>query len=1034
MKYQARYKDQVLSRLYFRHAILLCLFGFRLLVLYAQPRSSPVNIRTLTVEDGLSQSVVYAVAQDGKGLIWIATFNGLDRYDGYSFVHFRHQPADSFSISSGQVTALYCDSRNRLWAGTADNGLNYYDPVRRRFHYFFPGQKITGIAEDATGHIYITCNGNIVRITAPGQNGDSTTPVLTDTTAFRPAGTLPGDDGTVKLFMDSHKNLFATTPAGLFTFSFSTARKIFVCTKLLSCRMSATAELPELKEDRRTGKYYLITADAVLESADSRFLHPVQVHSGIPYCSNTFIDDSSRLWYTGHETNYLFNLVTREDKVFASGIKYPGYDFGHLTVRLQDAAGAFWLTTAGKGLIVYSGEENRFHSLLSGQFIEHMAAIDSSTFIVSGTKLVYTGRDGAAIKTLSPAESEKYAFLGFPADDNGIRWRVSSDTASLVGFHPGNKVVKIRPIPYAHHVPGRSGGLPLPGQTIFSDVYPGYLFMDREGCLWLYCRKGFLYYNTRQNRFQYRSISGFSSTGNDTKKMYEDASGTVWISISGGVCTYNKNTEAVRLYPGGEGNGARSLAGGNITSFCDDPADPGHTIWIGTRNGLSRMDKASGACRNFTEKEGLPGNVICSILPDRRENLWISTANGLCRLATGSYFIHGFTAADGLQGSEFNRDAALALADGTFVFGGTNGITYFHPGDIKSAAPPQTAITDWQLFGKSRNLAASGEDIMYAKEISITYACNNLSFSFAGADYSRKQSLQYRYRLSSFDHGWNYAGTGNEATYTNLDPGDYTFEAQASSEGGIWGKKSDALVVHVLPLWWQTWYFRFAGFIAGAFVVYALYRNQLRQAVEIEQVRNSIARDLHDEIGSALSTISIYSSIAQQQSSHPEANPFLLIRKINENATQVMEAMNDIVWSINTRNDTFGNIFSRMQEHAVQLLEAKGYTPHFDFEEGLVLRNFGPQQRKNLYLIYKEALNNIVKYAGGRNVWIQVRDRHSRLRLNIRDDGNGFDTDATRSGNGLINMQSRAASLGGEITIASGAGMGTEIIVSVPYK
>ncbi len=211
-------------------------------------------------------------------------------------------------------------------------------------------------------------------------------------------------------------------------------------------------------------------------------------------------------------------------------------------------------------------------------------------------------------------------------------------------------------------------------------------------------------------------------------------------------------------------------------------------------------------------------------------------------------------------------------------------------------------------------------------------------------------------------------------------------------------------------------------------IVYSVYRYRLCQLLKLERMRNRIASDLHDEIGSSLSTISIYSKVAQEQLNKQTSDPQPLLKKISENTNEMMDAMSDIVWSINARNDRFENIINRMREHAVQLFEAKHYNLHFEFDERLNHIKFDMEKRKDFYLIYKEALNNIAKYACGKNVWISLSENNSQIILKIKDDGKGFDVSNTRkSGNGLMNIKNRATALHGEVQINSEEGKGTEI-------
>jgi signal transduction histidine kinase len=298
-------------------------------------------------------------------------------------------------------------------------------------------------------------------------------------------------------------------------------------------------------------------------------------------------------------------------------------------------------------------------------------------------------------------------------------------------------------------------------------------------------------------------------------------------------------------------------------------------------------------------------------------------------------------------------------------------------------------------------------------------------------DYRKAGAAHYRYRLKGFDYDWNNSGLSNTATYTNLDPGNYTFLVQASNDNTTWSNDFALLNLHVLPMWWQTWSFKiFVGCCIVA-IGYTIYHYRLQQLLKIERVRNNIARDLHDEIGSSLSSISIFSRLAQRHINTKDVNPDLLLQKINEDAIHVMDSMSDIVWSINTKNDEFENVFYRMREHAVQLLEAKNYVVHFHFDERLGHIRFDMQNRRDFYLIYKEALNNIAKYAEGKNVWIDLALNNNKIELVIKDDGKGFDVSkANRKGNGLSNMHKRADAISAKLDITSTINGGSALHLS----
>jgi signal transduction histidine kinase len=373
------------------------------------------------------------------------------------------------------------------------------------------------------------------------------------------------------------------------------------------------------------------------------------------------------------------------------------------------------------------------------------------------------------------------------------------------------------------------------------------------------------------------------------------------------------------------------------------------------------------------------------------------------------------------------------------IFGGLNGINYFRADELRALDPPKVVLTDFRLFNKSLAPGQAGSPLQQAihatESIILRYDQNVISFQFAAMDYRKKGSIRYRYRMEGFDNDWNYPEDAREATYTNLDPGRYTFVVQGSFENGAWSEDSASVKLRIITPWYRSWWFYTLVTALISSISYAFYRFRLQQLKRMEGLRNRIAMDLHDEVGSSISTIAIYSKIVQDQINNISFDKEPLLAKINGFATDIMASMNDIVWSINTKNDAFEHIISRMREHATQLLEVKGYQLHFNVDENILRFRLGMERRREFYLIYKEALNNIAKYAEGQHVWIGLLSSDQRITLSIRDDGKGFDANnMKKTGNGLGNMQQRAAALNGKLKINSSENGGTEIILTIAHS
>jgi len=214
------------------------------------------------------------------------------------------------------------------------------------------------------------------------------------------------------------------------------------------------------------------------------------------------------------------------------------------------------------------------------------------------------------------------------------------------------------------------------------------------------------------------------------------------------------------------------------------------------------------------------------------------------------------------------------------------------------------------------------------------------------------------------------SGNGHSATYTNLDPGEYTFKVKGCNSAGVWNEKGTSIQLTVLAPWYMTWWFRAAVLAGIAALVYTIFRYRLEQNLRLIKIRNNIADDLHDEIGSTLSSVYIYTEVAQRTQEDIKPQTVTYLKQISADTGSMIDALSDIVWTVNAKNNRFENIINQMRAAAVELFEAKGYTLHLHFTEQLVTLKLGMEDRKNFYLFYKEAINNASKYAGGKNIWI----------------------------------------------------------------
>ncbi|GBL35463.1 signal transduction histidine-protein kinase/phosphatase DegS [Filimonas sp.] len=516
---------------------------------------------------------------------------------------------------------------------------------------------------------------------------------------------------------------------------------------------------------------------------------------------------------------------------------------------------------------------------------------------------------------------------------------------------------------------------------------------------------------------------------------YEDEKGNLWLGTDAGLFYFDAVSEQWIVQKRNPKD-SLSLSSDKILTICPDPQHA-DLLWLGTNgSGFDRFDITTRHCKHYSHRDGLPNNVVYGILSDDFGNLWMSTNQGISCFNIKSQSFRNYTTEDGLPGNEYNSNQFLKARNGMMYFGGVDGITCFYPKTLLShiLPPNELVFTGFSIYNKPVDFKTDSsiltQSIAQTEVITLPADKNMFTFEFALLQYSQADRKQYQYFLEGFDKNWIDNGARNTATFTNLDPGEYTLHVKGCNSDGVWTKESKSIVIIIKAPWHRTWWFKslLVLFIGGA--TYALYRYRLYQSLKVISMRNIIASDLHDEIGSTISSISVYSDIIESQVKDKELQH--IAERISNSSRNILVVMSDIVWSINPKNDRFDNVILRMKSFALEVLEIQNKKLHFDADIKLNDIKMQMNDRKNFYLIFKEALNNAVKYAHAGNVWISITLIKNELLFVMKDDGIGFDIKESGEGNGLLNMQRRTKDLRGNIEILSAQNQGTEIRLHFP--
>jgi ligand-binding sensor domain-containing protein/two-component sensor histidine kinase len=985
---------------------------------------------TFDINNGLSQGYVKNIIQDKKGFLWFSTNDGLNRYDGYSFTVFHHDANDPASLADDELTFVFEDSNERLWIATRNQGMELFDRKSQTFfHYPNVGKQsayaneINNITEDKTGHIWLSSALGLYRATIgsdPGNSPDQKRkkgPYVKFTCIIANPSTE----------MFNHKRIWIDHEGKLFIFS---PEKIYQLVEKSKnpgkFHLEERYHFPKLAvgterninilEDTLAHCYLLHVGQDVLMSRGYNWNSFRRIGGNPDNIQNWLIDRQHRLWIGTQEKLIRIQFPEFSKEYIETNDRSQIPTLKNITCLFQDRTGVIWIGTNGLGMLKYQPDIELFHHSLPNQIVYWM-------FLGENNKVILDQKLGQGSSVLSFYRKH---LSGIKKYDRAKTLTLLKKTPTIYTYYSSLPKYTLKETKNSN----------IPVITTMNCDRSSPIRKDSKNTTWIAGETGLI------KILPNGQIKGFPYPVPAAKELFEfvhamiiDKGGHIWLGTAKGLLNFNPTTEKF-IYYHHRPEDSVSLNFDVVYTLCNDPTYYDKYLWIGTKGGgLNRLDKATGKFAHYTTTDGLPNNVVYGILPDNDGNLWLSTNKGLSKFNPVRKTFRNFTVGDGLQSNEFNRYAYVKLTDGTLVFGGMQGINYFNPGEIKELAAPKVQITDFRLSNQTLNLkdpkSPLKSDIIYSDQITFSSAHNVFTIRYAAMDYRKQESVQYRYRLEGFDKDWSFPQTAHEATYTNLDPGQYRFVVEGSNTEGIWGKYETALVITITPMWYQTFLFRIIVCLSILGLIYYFYTYRLKQALQIQHMRNHIAKDLHDEIGSSLSTISIYTRVARQQLDLKK-NPAELLEKISQNTQTTMEAMSDIIWSTQTENDGVENVVSRLREHATELLEAQGYQIIFNCDNRINEMVLNMQQRRDLYLIGKEAINNIAKYAFGNCVLIALTTEKGYLKLVVQDDGKGFDMANVPKGNGFRNMNTRAIEQKGVLKVNSSIGKGT--IIEVIFK
>lgn len=797
------------------------------------------RFHSITIQDGLSQSTVQTILQDFEGYMWFGTQDGLNKYDGYQMTTYRFNPDDPHSISFSDVRVIYEDKQQNLWVGTHARGMNRFDRDKNRFIRYIgdPDEwetlstnTVWAMVEDRRGTFWVG--------TAYGLN-------IMD----REAGTFhrifsePDDPNTLShnqittLYEDHNGVIWVGTVNGLNRFNHVEETFKRYETFLNGERNTEFGTIRSIYEDKQ-GNFWIGTENEglFLMNRDNETFRQYKNQPGNNFSiSGNFIfdiieDSIGNLWL-GTGNNGL-NIFDREREIFyryqQQGDNPYSINNNGIQTLYESSDNILWIGTFAGGV--------NFHDLVSEVFAHYRNEPNNPRSLSNNMvqaiyqghdENIWIGTDGGGLNLFDPVTGQFRHFT-----EPGL----SSDV--ILDIHENEQGLWLGTY---------GGGVDLfkPGEGVvqnfqeqennpqsLSSIYVFEIFESRDGHLWFGTnRGGITEYDPASGTFtQYLAdpedpYSLDAISNNDIRAIFEDSNGDIWIGTYGGFLErLNRNEGSFTRY---DINGQSIFYSSVVQDFHEDSRQ---RLWIATRGGgLFYYDLQEKELVQFlTTDQFLPSNIVHAIVEDHHGFLWVSTNNGISKVNTETGEVSNYNLEHGLQSREFNQSAALRDSEGYLYFGGVNGFNRFHPDSIQSEETVQRVVlTEFLIYNEP---VAIGEDsplkthISRAEHIELPYNASVFSFGFAALNFSATKGNEYAYMLEGFDENWNFIGQDRRATYTNLNPGSYTFKVMAANIDGVWGEPSVNLTIQITPPFWRTGWFIGLMIIAVSLLIFLIYR------------------------------------------------------------------------------------------------------------------------------------------------------------------------------------------------------------------
>ncbi len=1022
-------------------------------VLHAQDK--PYIFDSYSVNEGLSQSTVFDITQDDQGFLWIATRDGINRFDGYTFNEYRFKPSsreldkagegkgelvprgsngnraviNRFDLKGYKGYSFYRDSRHQLLLAH-NNGISVYDKYRNNFKALLTDtSNINAQERDSNNKFRILGEDAATRslwVWRPTRGlyilDDSTYAIrriIMYPLQFQRRGIVPSalmkDGNTIWMTGDEGELLsLDIRTLQMPIYCLPSIGKAPVMRNLSADSMLIVSQGHITLFNKRRNKY----SDLPFE---------IRNEYGEPFVPNVIeIDHEGNAWIGGTDGVLVYSIARNEIiRHIVSFNTFETRSFNLVSYLYRDGSDNMWVGTDGDGLKKYSPHKKVFN-LYRSPYITHNMV--QAVYKHDDGKL-YVGlmRDGLNIyaeggKFLERISNELYPGK-FPGSDLGAICREDFEHLWLhfANMHIG--LFNVQTKGFTDLTP-KVLALGLPQQR---DPFP-LLFKRANGELYFNYGSYLLRFEDGQHGHKVAIVHHF----NDEliTAYYEDYMGNQYVGTKSAV--YVKNVSSSRW---------KYVALPDGTAIKGINKNPHKELLIATNKGLFVLDAQEQIKTHYNSYDypKLINDYMYGVLLDDKDRIWVSHNKGVTQINPVTNEITTYNHEDGLQSNEFNTGAFFKSIDGELFFGGIRGVNGFYPKNFrKNPFNSKVIIRRMEVLDKPYE---SDTAISLLKRVELPYNQNTIAIEFVPLEYTNPLKNKVQYKLEGADEDWVEAGTFRMARYTNLHPGSYTFKVKASNNDDSWNTTPTTLEIVIKIPFWQSLWFRFlllllllgiAYYFSTLYLDYKIRHEKLKLEKEqaVDQERARISSDMHDDLGSGLSTIRLLSEIAKRKI--PDTSQTKEIERISETAGEMIDKMSEIIWAMNSSNDSLANLIAYMRSFAADFLEHSHITHQFFIPEVIPDIKLSGGTRRNIYLAVKESLHNVVKHAKATEVIIEVK-MHKNMTIMIKDNGKGFDQEKVRLfGNGLKNIQKRMLAVGGHADITSNNG--TIVFLDIPLN